>query len=423
MNRALSFILGIVMAATAFAQENAPLKAARKHFEDADALLNKTYQSVFTDLPRDQAASLRARQREWISYRNQKAESLLWFNGIQAREPKDAPEYWDYMTSLTTTRIEFLRVYSGAAVQNGISGAYSDFYDGDLMLEEGKQGQIEFSISVVRGRSAHTGEISGVAHRRGNKATFKEIVPADEKRAPCEIVFTFIDGHIVKVDAKNRSDTQGAGAYFDGLYYKTTGTTNPGEPAYRIDKSMSPSEKLELWVKPFEGEGVASGTAEIREVKTGRILSAFDWSGFGVKLRAPEPPFEIFWRKDSRYFAIRYEEARGWVTGAVYGQARDGRWVEVKLPKDEYAEAIKKRAGVAEFHGKGCESPTGWDSKGNLELLFTDRNLTYGHEDLQKEFVVTLAVAGEKALPLPSAKVLSIREKSQKEVELELQSR
>jgi hypothetical protein len=36
---------------------------------------------------------------------------------------------------------------------------------------------------------------------------------------------------------------------------------------------------------------------------------------------------------------------------------------------------------------------------------------------------VTLAVAGEKALPMPAAKVLSIREKSEKEADLDLQSR
>ena len=142
------------------------------------------------------------------------------FNGVQPDTPKNSPEYWQYETSLTKSRTEFMRVYSGAGVSKGIAGDYSDFFDGDLHLDETAKG-ITFSLMVVRGHAAHTGEISGVATRHGDRAIYKEAVPAGESRPACEITFTFIDGHIVKIESKNADYYQGAGAYFDGLYYKT----------------------------------------------------------------------------------------------------------------------------------------------------------------------------------------------------------
>ena len=206
--------------AMAVAQPTPPLNQARKQFERADAVLNETYASVCAALNKTQIAELRNRQRDWIQYRDQKAESLLWFNRVKTDEPKESPEYWSYMTSLTEDRVEFLRVYSGAAVPKGISGEYRDFFDGDLSLEETKKG-IAFSFMVVRGHSAHTGEISGVAIRKGDKAIYKEIVEHGGNRKACEITFSFIDGHLVKVEGKNTAYYCGMGAYFDGLYFKT----------------------------------------------------------------------------------------------------------------------------------------------------------------------------------------------------------
>ena len=133
---------------------------------------------------------------------------------------KDRAEYWENKAALTEKRVEFLRVYSGVAVTKGISGEYCDFFDGDLHLDETKNG-IAFSFTVVRGPSAHTGEISGIATRRGEIAIYMERVAAKEDRKPCQLIFTFINGHIVKVEGKNTDYYHGMGASFDGLYYKT----------------------------------------------------------------------------------------------------------------------------------------------------------------------------------------------------------
>ena len=157
------------------------------------------------------------------------------------------------------------------------------------------------------------------------------------------------------------------------------------------------------------------------EVKTQKILSTFNWSGFGV--RADGTSFVVLWRPDSRYFAIKYEATRGWVTGAIYGWGANRGWGEVKMPSEEYTNTIKKMSGVSELFGKGCESPVGWTKNNNLVLEFVDRNLVYDHEDFEKEFLVTLRVADWKRQPLPMAMIVSIKQKSEEDVERELQAR
>lgn len=220
MKAFLLCVIQLLIAGSVFAGSKTALEKARTQFADADARLNKTYHAVCATLNKSQAAKLQALQRDWLPYRDENAASLLHFNGIQTDTPKSSPEYWEYETDLTKRRTEFLRVYSGAAVSKGIAGDYSDFFDGDLHLDETAKG-IAFSLTVVRGPAAHTGEISGVATRHGDRAIYKETVPAGDNRPACEMTFTFIEGHIVKIEGKNTEYYHGASAYFEGLYYKT----------------------------------------------------------------------------------------------------------------------------------------------------------------------------------------------------------
>lgn len=176
-----------------------------------------------------------------------------------------------------------------------------------------------------------------------------------------------------------------------------------------------------MWIKPTEAEGVAAGTAQIREVRNGRILGRFDWSGFGE--RADNTAFKVLWRSDSKYFAISYELSRGWMSGAIYGRNRAGHWAEIKLPSDAYVNGIKKMSGVAELSsGKGCETPKDWLSNGDLELEFCSENIFFADVDAMKEFEVTLGVADQKGEPLSAAKMILINQKSEEEVERELHS-
>jgi uncharacterized protein YecT (DUF1311 family) len=219
------FAVSLLTALTAFATANATLETARQHFQAADVLLNKTYKTVCAGLTKAQVSALRDLQRDWLKYREQKAQDLMRFNGDvpldAANDVSEAnPAYWKYMTSLTQDRIEFLNVYTGTSVPKGISGEYKDFYDGDLTLKEAKNG-IRFSCVVARGPAEHEGDTSGVAQLHGDKAIYKEVVPPGEDRKPAQLTFTFIAGHVLKVESLDTDYYQGTGAYFDGLYYKT----------------------------------------------------------------------------------------------------------------------------------------------------------------------------------------------------------
>ena len=215
----LSVALIAVLAVHPVAAEGGSrLAKARSRFEAADAELNKAYKALSGELDKEKLAELRGLQREWLAYRDWRAESLPEVDG--AGTGKSSVEYWDTMRLLTEARTAILRVYTGKNVPPGISGEYGDCYGGELRLEEKKDG-IAFSISVVRGPTSSTGDISGMALKKDGQAHFKEKLEPGETGSPCEITFTFIDGHIVKVEAKNAEQYLGNNARFDGRYYKT----------------------------------------------------------------------------------------------------------------------------------------------------------------------------------------------------------
>jgi hypothetical protein len=76
----------------------------------------------------------------------------------------------------------------------------------------------QLSFSVVRGAASSTGQITGIATRKGNTAHFKD--DAVDNGKPCELEFTFIDGHIVKVVEVSPDPEAGPGVHYDGEYYK-----------------------------------------------------------------------------------------------------------------------------------------------------------------------------------------------------------
>jgi len=215
----VALIAGIEINAIA-AVDGSKLDKARKHFEAADAMLNTTYKSLCKELSKEKLAALREGQRDWLHYRDEMSAAR------SSNEQEDVPlkhrsDYWEIMAGLTEERTGFLSAYSGKNIPGGITGEYHDSYGGTLQLEEKKDG-IAFSIDVVRGQAQNEGEMDGVAIRKGSQASFKDKVDSAEPEGkPCEILFTFIDGHIVKVEEKVADKNQGYNVHFDGDYYKT----------------------------------------------------------------------------------------------------------------------------------------------------------------------------------------------------------
>ena len=135
-----------------------------------------------------------------------------------------------------------------------------------------------------------------------------------------------------------------------------------------IKNSGSPDGRKDIVVVANdEDTGIAAGTAKIRDVKTGKVLGSFAWSGFGYGGGNPgAEAFEVLWRPDSRCFAIKWELTRGFGTCAVYAQSRGG-WSQVSLP-DFGKAGLKLARAAGEAHvaieenwgGKGWENPSAW---------------------------------------------------------------
>lgn len=204
------------------------LNRARRRFADADAALNADYQALRATLSAQQQNELRDSQRDWIEFRDSRAA----WETRGAKIAKEFRDYWEELLSQTTTRLGYLKVYTGRAVPPGLSGEYGDFSGGSLSLELAKEG-LRFSIEVVRGVSLHLGEISGLAVRKSDTFfAYREKVPLEEQspnRLPAELTFTVVDFHRVRVVGKNTSAHHGARASFDGMYLKTGKLEKPVE--------------------------------------------------------------------------------------------------------------------------------------------------------------------------------------------------
>jgi len=329
---------------------------AQQQFNAVDVKLNKAYQAIRAELTPAQFSELQKLQREWLSYRDEKAKQLLWFN---ERIAEDTPqqcethaEYWRYKTTLTKDRVEFLQIYSGKDVPEGITGAYQDFHDGNLQLTKTKD-RILFQMFVVRGPTAHTGEIEGVAELKGNVGVYRALVPDDPEKKWCEITFAFKDGHMIEVRTKNAQYYGGMGVYFDGTYYKTCGPLI-------MENSISPDESYGVQVPVIcfsqgspsddtnEGEAAQD---ELVEMNTGRVIGTIDvgkedWRvGYNRPLNFHET-LPARWSRDSSL--LIWEVAGKWFSDALTVVKLDRGKIQWQLNVVKRAqEAILARAKKA----------------------------------------------------------------------------
>lgn len=142
--------------------------------------------------------------------------------------------------------------------------------------------------------------------------------------------------------------------------------------AIPIGHSRSPDGQKEMVIVDHGYEGSASGTVQIRETKTGKLLSYFDWSGFGEHVTADA--FTVLWRSDSRAFAIQSEITRGYSECKVYA-LENGVCYPVQLPNFVKAIADRYHLGTA---SKGSELPVKWLPNNRLVLDVYNRG--FGEE-------------------------------------------
>jgi len=196
------------------------LSQAKEEFATQDRALNNSYQEAKANLSEYLFQQVQEEQRDWIDYRNGRAEAAALLEGrAENGEEKANPEYWNAMAYLTETRIEILQAWMKTdTFSKTWEGAWIDGYGGILLIAEADDETLLFTCTAVRGASYHLGNISGTAKANQSTARFSTKAEAEEK----ETWLTFIqedDGRL-KIIGENTQYFHGARAYFDGKYLR-----------------------------------------------------------------------------------------------------------------------------------------------------------------------------------------------------------
>jgi hypothetical protein len=128
------------------------------------------------------------------------------------------------LRELTMSRIKFIQSLLNKSLPAGINAVYHDEYGGELDLEKDGHG-IKFRLSVVRGPTAHTGDVSGRVILRNGRGIYRDPQPLEGEQ-PAEITFQILDDRRVEIKARNDAYLHGARAYFDGVYFKSDPLTD-----------------------------------------------------------------------------------------------------------------------------------------------------------------------------------------------------
>jgi uncharacterized protein YecT (DUF1311 family) len=191
---------------------------AQRRYDTADTWLNEVYQLARQKLAINSFADLKKREADWIKYRDYFADQSA---GINANVEALGEEVARLQTlrDLTMSRIKFVRSLLNDSLPAGISAEYHDEYGGELDLENGNH-EIKFRLSVVRGPTLHTGDVSGRVLLKNGIGVYRDPDPPKDE-APAEIKFHILDDRRVEIKAHNDGYMHGARAYFDGVYFKS----------------------------------------------------------------------------------------------------------------------------------------------------------------------------------------------------------
>jgi uncharacterized protein YecT (DUF1311 family) len=193
-------------------------RRAQRRYEESDTWLNEIYRQAKDDLASGPFADLKKREADWITYRDSFAEQTAEINANAESLSKEVVRLQS-LRDLTMSRIQFIRHLLDTSLPAGISAVYRDEYGGELDLEKDDKG-VKFSLSVVRGPTAHTGEISGRIVLRSGTGIFRDPNPL-EGELPAEIKLSVLDDRRVEIKARHDRYLRGARAYFDGVYFKS----------------------------------------------------------------------------------------------------------------------------------------------------------------------------------------------------------
>ena len=193
-------------------------RRAQRRYEAADAWLNEIYLCAKQNLPTGSFVDLKTREAAWIAYRDYFAEQSAGIDANAESLPEEIVRL-QVLRELTMSRIKFIHSLLNNSLPAGVNAVYHDEYGGELDLEEDGHG-IKFRLSVVRGPTAHTGDVSGRVILRNGRGIYRDPQPLEGEK-PAEIIFQILDHRRVEIKARNDGYLHGARAYFDGVYFKS----------------------------------------------------------------------------------------------------------------------------------------------------------------------------------------------------------
>ncbi|MFY8215845.1 MAG: lysozyme inhibitor LprI family protein [Chthoniobacterales bacterium] len=204
------------------AEEEAPaptLQEAKADFKTQDKALNAAWELVkkSENLTASELAALKEEQKAWIEYRDYLSLSPS-YSGVPENETeaKESAEYFDCAAAITAERTAWLKGHLLATAPENVTGVWSDSYGGTLQIVQ-KDGEIFFTIDVVRGPTAHNGSISGIASWNEPLGWFSDKEGEEDKTDEANVSFV-LKRNVFQITTANASSYAGARAYFDGDY-------------------------------------------------------------------------------------------------------------------------------------------------------------------------------------------------------------
>ncbi len=197
-------------------------------YKAADEELNMVYKEIRSVLGKAAHSDLRSDSLDWI---RMKEYNCGWQKEMAAEDDKDFI-YYECLYSFTADRTAYLRsAFGGKDTDSADTGTFRDGAGGTVIIRKGKDGDTEFSISVIRGPTFHLGEVTGALRIRNGKGTFDSAekgTPGDEDRCLLDFSVSFTETASGKRPAWRITEDgrcsyfHGARAYFDGLYRKVS---------------------------------------------------------------------------------------------------------------------------------------------------------------------------------------------------------
>ncbi len=146
--------------------------------------------------------------------------------GLTSDQELNSPEYWRHLLGSHRAWRDFLFARVGEGISDELPGVYIDGSGGQLTIldKPSTEGAFPFGILVVRGPSAHIGEVNGsAAMGDSGLAVFtdqdKEAIQSMDGKV-CKLTFDLSIPRLINVEEENCHYYQGMRAYFTGQYYK-----------------------------------------------------------------------------------------------------------------------------------------------------------------------------------------------------------